>query len=228
MNKILNLTVLLALLGATATPVFAYIPPGDHYLCDYPQDIKFYRYFRWTPEEFPIRVYIPQPQFKTDHPEMYVPLVQQAFLSWSSYLPAISFTWVASPEEAQIKVTWQEKFPDSESTWGQAMYPNPYFDTQRKLKHKSEIQLALRAQEGTTLIAGQNPFFVKDELLAIATHEVGHSLGLPHSKNRDDLMSAYIFRFSAESRWGITQRDIDTLKRLYSLPADLKISPCNG
>lgn len=212
---------------AVKTPAQAYIPQDDQYLCDFPESLKVYRYWRWFPEELPLKVYLPNPPFKTEQPEMYQGLVQQAFLSWTAVAPAFRFQWVANPKDAQIKVVWFEHFPDSENMWGEASLPLPYLTAENQVRHKSEVHLAVQAQEGTGLTAG-HPFFGHDELLAIAIHEVGHALGLPHSKSSDDIMSQYLFRLSAQNQWQITTRDAATLRRLYSLPRNLKISPCNG
>lgn len=225
-NKLIA-AVLVGLSLSLAQKAQAFTPAGDHYLCDYPMELAVYRYSRWFGYELPIKVYIPPVPYATENPGMYLPLVQQAFNSWGRVFPRISFSFVSDPKSAQIKIKWFESFPESESMWGEALFPQPYFDKQKQLRHTSEVRLAVRAQEGTGLTAGK-PLFSFDELLAIATHEVGHALGLPHSRNRDDIMSAYLFRLSANNDWMITQRDADTLRYLYSLPTKLEMSPCNG
>src|SRR5690606_16129335 len=110
-----------------------------------------YRYYRWYPEEMPIKVYVPPVSYATDNPNMYYPLVQQAFLSWSQYLPQMQFQWTGNPAEAQIQVIWHERFPESESVWGMALYPTPY-QTPQGIRHRSELHLAVRAQEGTGML----------------------------------------------------------------------------
>lgn len=212
-----------------APTALAYSPIDDHYLCDYPQDIKQYRYYRWSPAEFPIPVYIANPPaLANSNPRAQYRLwAQNAFTSWTQKVPEIAFVFVDQPQAAKIKVSWVEHFPESESVWGKSLYPQPS-QTTGGLKHSSEVHLALKAQQGSTFIAGQEPWFSEDELAAIATHEVGHALGLPHSKDPDDLMTPYLFRLTANSHWGISQRDQNTLRLLYHLPLDLKINPCNG
>ncbi len=207
----------------------AYSPIDDHYLCDYPQDIQHYRYYRWAPEELPISVYISAlPAIASSNPQANYRLwAQQAFAIWSQKVPEIKFAFVDQPQLAKITVKWVEHFPESESVWGKSIYPKPS-KVAGGVAHHSEVHLALKAQRGTTLVPGQEPWFSQDELAAIAAHEVGHALGLPHSKDPDDLMTPYLFRLTANSHWGVSQRDQNTLKRLYHLPLDLKISPCNG
>lgn len=215
----------LMMLGASTFPTQAYTPTDDHYLCDFPDGLARYRYFRWYPEEFPLKIYVPPVPFEAPDPAAYVSLVQRAFMAWSQPFPALRFAFVNSPAEAQIKVKWVEHFPESEGIWGQALYPVP--QPPRYQTHQSEVHLALRAQQGTAVGTG-SPFFSQEELMAIAIHEVGHALGLPHSKNPEDIMTPYIFRLTAQSRWQISPRDLNTLAYLYRLPRNLKIPPCNG
>lgn len=207
------------------SPAQAYTPPGDHYLCDFPAPLERYRYFRWYPEEFPLKVYVPPVHIASPNPGLYLPLVQQAFMAWAQHFPALRFVFVNTPADAHIKVKWVEHFPESEGTWGQALFPQP--QPPRYKTHRSEVHLALRAQQGSA-IGTDSPFFSQEELMAIAVHEVGHALGLPHSKNPEDIMTPYIFRLTAQSQWRISSRDLNTLAYLYRLPRNLKIPPCNG
>lgn len=212
---------------AFPAPVRAYIPMDDHYLCDFPQPLNVYRYFRWYPQELPLRVYIPEPDFGQNQQLSYRQLVASAFMRWQEKVPTFKFVMVPQPEAADIRVIWHEHFPESESAWGKAMFPTPY-RTPEGIRHRSQIHLAVRPQAGTGLTSDSQSLFNADELLAIATHEVGHALGLPHSRNRDDIMSSHIYRLVASYQWEITPRDVATLVRLYTLPWELEIPPCNG
>lgn len=204
--------------------------PGDDYLCTWKADLKFFKYYHWYAYEFPLRVYIPPipPFFAVSHPERYLQQVQQAFLNWSAVLPLLRFVWVQDPRQAQIQVQWQEKFPESESTWGRAALPTPYLSKEKKprIRHKSTLFLALKAQNGTGFMPGETQFS-PEEFLAIATHEAGHALGLLHSNAPDDLMYHALFAHF-DGKWEISQRDKASIIRLYSLPEELEISPCNG
>jgi predicted Zn-dependent protease len=201
---------------------------GDNYLCDFPEaDARIYQDFRWFPGELPVSVYIPQVPFATRDPNMYVPLVRQAFGNWTQVAPALKFSFVDDPAQAQIRVVWREYFPQDEGTWGEAMFPQPYYTSQKEIRHRSELHLAVKAQPGSGMGTGAIAFNA-EELMAIATHEVGHSLGLPHSRNPGDLMSPYIFKFTAKNKWGISQRDVNTLYTLYGLPKKLKVHPCKS
>lgn len=199
---------------------------SNHYLCDFPfQELRNYQERRWLPSELPIKVYIPPVPYVTPNPKIYIPLVQQAFLSWTKVAPALRFSFVDQPDQAQIKIDWKEHFPEDERAWGRANYPIPQYNRSRQLtSHRSTIFLAIKAQPGTGM-ALRATLFSYDELLAVATHEVGHALGLTHSKNPNDIMSQYIYKYFAESKWAISQRDINTLYILYGLPKQLKAHP---
>lgn len=201
---------------------------SSHYLCDFPESNPLrYQDFRWLPNELPIKVYLPPVPYASSNPGMYIPLVQRAFNSWTEVAPALRFSFVDDPKQARIRVIWHEHFPENEGQWGWAYFPLPVYNRQREVTgHSSQLNLAIKAQPGTGMGIGAI-LFSYDELLAITTHEVGHALGLPHSGNEDDLMSPYIFKFSADSKWGISQRDVNTLYALYGLPKKLKVHPCS-
>lgn len=208
-----------------SAPGQAQIAMDDHYLCDFPNTVQQYRYFRWYPEELPLRVYIPEPHHLLRSDILYTELVMQAFMHWQQKVPPFKFVRVAQPETAEIQIVWYEHFAEGESTWGRAMYPNPY-QTPQGIRHRSQIHLALSPQKGTGMASTSQRFFSADELLMIATHEVGHALGLPHSRNRNDIMSPSVYRLVGKHPWQISSRDVATLIHLYTLPWNLEVSPC--
>ncbi len=52
-----------------------------------------------------------------------------------------------------------------------------------------------------------------DEALAVATHEIGHALGLAHSPNMTDIMYKSGINPNVQK---ISQQDINTLNKLYA------------
>ncbi len=231
-SRVKCFAALMCVIGFSAPPALtssavAYSPPGDHYLCDFPERMERYRYLRWYPEEFPLKIYVPfvPPAFGVENPGMYGAIVQRAFGAWSQRLPGLRFSYTNNPQDAHIRIKWVNYFPESEGTWGQALLPVPQRPDYKT--HKSEVHLAVRAQKGSGMGPGA-PLFSYDELMSIAVHEVGHALGLPHSRDPEDIMTPYVFRLTANSQWKITQRDLNTLIYLYRLPRNLKTPPCNG
>lgn len=218
----------LALLGSGLAFSEAKAKKNAHYLCDYPREKKeLYQYFRWSPTEFPVNVYIPPvpSEFNLPKDAQHVLWVRQAFRNWYLAWGKMRFTFVNHPKKADITIRWRESFSNGEGTWGWAFYPIPYENEDGELRHRSLINLAVKAQERTA-ITGVPTFFSEEEFTAIATHEVGHALGLPHSSNPNDLMTPAVFRLSTNFKWQISQNDLATLKFIYNLPEELDESPC--
>lgn len=213
-------------------PAQSFVPADDDYLCDFPQKLNFYNLYRWMSYEIPLKVYIPDiPAHERN--SLYKPLVQKAFAKWSEVIPPFKFQFVSSPQKAQIVIQWTDFLPESESVWGELIYPQPYFNTSHQLFHKAKIFLALKHSFTENIDAASKPGvdydLTQSEFLAEATHFIGHTLGLPHSKNRDDIMSAYFFSMiSTKDSWSMTPRDISSIHKLYSLSPRLEGPPCNG
>jgi len=211
-------------------PVQAQTNLGQDYLCQWNADLHFFQYYHWRWSELPLKVYIPAlpSKLKPKNKENYPALVKQAFLNWSAQFPALKFEWVNQAQKAQILVQWQEKYPESETAWGKAALPQPFLakQSQPRIQHQSTLQLAIKASERSVM----NPasvYFTQEEILAVSTHAIGHALGLMHSGNPDDLMyHAFYARF--DGSWKISPADLASLERLFNLPEDLEISPCNG
>lgn len=200
---------------------------SDDYMCASGHTKTSLQMVRWLPHEFPITVYIPPVNFKGAQSETYHAWVRESFAAWTQQLPGLRFKYVNKPEEASMQIQWLEAFSQEDSAWGKATLPQAYTDPKtRQIKHRSKILLATRAQIGTGFSSTEPVLFSQQEFVAIATHEVGHALGLLHSDSDQDLMYPAIMRLTAASSWGLSQRDILTLKRIYALPRQIKQNPC--
>jgi hypothetical protein len=123
--------------------------------------------------------------------------VRAAFAAWEQVGPPIHFTEVFDTAGADIIVRWIEKFDIDRA--GQA---DLTWDHRGRITHV-DMKLALLAPSGRVL----SP----EKLSAIALHEIGHSVGLPHSEVPGDLM------FPTADHPILTARDTTTYSILYRL-----------
>lgn len=190
----------------------------DNYLCNEKDPSIFGNHTdesfrRWEKEDLPIKIYIPLPssEFNISDPEKYVQWTKNSLQRWLDKVPSlIKYIYVDSPDQANVKVIWSNYFKDE--SWGRAQMP--YYDETLKRK-LSNINLAIRAK-----LSDKQVFFSEPEFMQIATHEVGHTLGLAHSYksyDNNDMMYPSYRSMIPGSEPDITQRDINSLQKLYSL-----------
>jgi len=125
-------------------------------------------------------------------------IARSAFHAWEQVGLPIHFVEVFDTTGAAIVVHWVPHFPidrtgQTDLTW----------DELGRIHHAT-IQLALEDSGGRPIST--------TGLGAVALHEVGHALGLPHSAEAADLM------FPTTRRPVMTDRDLATIRLLYSLP----------
>lgn len=130
-------------------------------------------------------------------------IARGAFRSWEEAgLPA-HFVEVLDTAGAQVIVRWVPNFAIDRT--GQT---DLSWDGSGHIHH-AVIQLALTDSGGRAVSV--------DGLRAVALHEVGHAIGLPHSEDAADLM------FPTTRRPVMTPRDIATMQLLYHLqPGPIK------
>ena len=144
-------------------------------------------------------------------------LVRQAFGLWAQETP-LTFTEVSSQAEADIVVGWAsgdhgdgDPFDGPGDVLAHASFPNPYDD--------SQVFLHFDEDERWVNSASANV-----DLLTVAAHEIGHTLGLAHSSDPNALMYP---SYGGPHRF-LGQDDIAGAQALYgvaSAPAEAPEAP---
>jgi predicted Zn-dependent protease len=154
---------------------------------------------RWPDRlDNPLRVWVADGAGKPDWNPRYVDQVREAFETWSLTGLPMKFTYVRDSTDADVVVGWLDRF-DTQIT-GRTLWSR---DRNWWIVNGS-IMLALHHTGGEPL----------DEkaIHAIALHEVGHLLGLDHSSDTMNIMTA---RVRVRE---LSDQDRATMKLLYSLP----------
>lgn len=141
-------------------------------------------------------------------------LVRAAFALWADETP-LTFTEVADSAQADIAIGWAEgEHGDGDSFDGpgdvlaHASYPNPYQD-RRVFLHFDDAERWVNSET-------QNV-----DLLTVAAHEIGHTLGLDHSNDPNALM----YPSYSEPHRFLGQDDIAGAQSLYGFAAQPAESP---
>ena len=161
-----------------------------------------------------IKVYIPQKH-------EYTSLMKKAFNEWESASKGkVKFLYVSTPRQAQNIVVFNDMFSGSElgttATKQQAICYPIYKRVNGKMQEICDEKNTTYVTVKIITIAAKNPNSYKQmnnqEIYTIMLHEIGHSLGLPHSDNPKDLM--YYQKYQGGAK-GITQNDIKALYKVY-------------
>ena len=131
-----------------------------------------------------IKVYIP-PKHE------YSSLMKKAFDEWESASKGkIKFLYVYSPKQAQDIVVFNDMFSGDELGT-------------TTMKHQTICAPIYKRVDGKMNAT---------EIYAVMLHEIGHSLGLPHSNDQKALMYYQSYKGGAKS---ITQSDVKALYEIY-------------
>ena len=155
---------------------------------------------RWPERTMdPIRVWIQRSATFPDGTPDLSRAARAAFDEWGEVGIPIRFTFIVDSTRADVRVNFADKITD-----GNQLGVTTHQHDQNGWIVAAEITVATHDTAGTAL--GQ-PL-----IAAIARHEVGHALGLAHSKDRATIM------YPESQTLTITGPDRATLKLLYTLP----------
>jgi hypothetical protein len=139
-------------------------------------------------------------------------LVREAFALWAAVSP-LTFSEISNSSRADIVIGWAtgdhgvgEPFDGPGDVLAHASYPNPYTDRQ--------VFLFFDDDERWVDSDTQNV-----DLLTVAVHEIGHTLGLGHSNDPQAIM----FPSYGGPRRALGQDDIEGIQALYG--ADSRPQP---
>ena len=144
----------------------------------------------------PLKVFLVEGGPSDYHPRM-GRLFRDALYRWENTGMGVRFDLMQDTTGAEIVVRWIDNFPldragQTDLTWDRA-----------GRVRLAMITLAIRTTNGFPL--------PDDALLAVAAHEVGHALALPHSADSNDVM------FPATQTGVLSERDRRTAQVLYQL-----------
>ncbi|MGH7711687.1 MAG: matrixin family metalloprotease [Gemmatimonadaceae bacterium] len=146
----------------------------------------------------PLRVWVQNAARLADWSEERNMIVRQAFSDWSETGLPLSFTFVVDSAMADVHVTWTDRFTESISGKTLWAHNDGWWIVD------ASIQLAVHHRDGAALDL--------DATRAIALHEVGHLIGLDHTRDTTSIMTP---RVRVKD---LSTADRSTAYLLYSLP----------
>ena len=155
---------------------------------------------RWPERTMePVRVWIQRSATFPDWSPDFTRVARVAFDEWSAVGVPIRFMFTVDSTRADIRVNFADRITD-----GNRLGVTTHRHDQDGWIVAADITVATHDTAGTAL--------AQSLIAAIARHEVGHALGLAHSKDRATIM------YPESKTLTISPSDRATLKLLYTLP----------
>ncbi len=155
---------------------------------------------RWPDRNgVPLTVWIQPRATYEDFTTNFVARVRQAFMEWGALNLPVHFAFVDDSADADVHVTWIDRFKEPISGRTRWSRDDDWWITD------ANIVLAVHHNQGEVLD--------EDSMRAMALHEIGHLLGLDHTR---DSMSVMAPKVRVRQ---LSDADRATARLLYALPA---------
>jgi hypothetical protein len=155
---------------------------------------------RWADRNgIPLTVWIQPTSKVADFTPAYVARVRQAFQEWGALNLPVHFSFVADSADAEVHVNWIDRFDQPISGRTRWARDDDWVITD------ANIVLAMHHHKGEVLD--------DDATRAMALHEIGHLLGLDHTRDSLSIMAPKV-RVRQ-----LSDADRATVRLLYALPA---------
>lgn len=169
------------------------------------ENLKNGALIRWPNQCFPMPVYIaPCTWYSLSETDRYsyVNMVIEALNTWETVGQGkFSFYLANTLNDSQMNIEWRRV---DRKSLGSCSF---MYDKQARL-YSAEVSIGI--SDGII----HKQYMDENEVFHTILHEIGHALGLGHSKNKGDIM----YTPHQYGVVGLSKRDIDSINWLYSLP----------
>jgi hypothetical protein len=155
--------------------------------------------YRWPERRVDaIRVWVQSGRGTPGWNDGFESMARSVFNEWGATGSPLRFDFVVDTSHTDIKVRWIDSFGSRQIGSATRLVDQSGWIV------GADIKIAIRDSAGRA--------FSPTELTGIVRHEVGHALGLGHSRDRRTLM------FPEETMYDISPTDQATLRLLYTIP----------